>query len=471
MDEYVYDAFISYSHRDLKWARWVQRRLETFHSPRELSGPTGKRRLRVFRDQTDLTGVELQMALQKELRASRFLIVICSPSSAASRWVDGEVRTFQELGRSEQIIPFIVEGEPESDDAAMECYVPALRSIDDRHALGANVQEIGKNKAFLKLMAIVLDVRFNRLVDREKQRKRRTGLAIGSTAAAIAAFASLLLWRNATISRQNQALSYDIYGAALVSIAQKDVIEPEDVAFLQVSAEAGNTNAAWLLADCYKNGWGTEQDDEQAFVWFKKAAEAGDITGMVALANCYRNGTGTEENREQAFAWNLKAAEAGEPGGMLNVGICYEEGSGVARDEKAALEWYKKSAESGYDLGMYNLARCYRSGIGTAEDTEQAFYWIKKLAETGNAEAMYNLGLMYQYGYGTPEDARQAYLWYRKAAEAGDSDAMVRMGWCTENSYGTEDAALEWYRMAQKNGNPEAAQEIARLTAAAESEP
>ena len=30
MDEFVYDAFISYSHRDMKWARWLQRRLETF---------------------------------------------------------------------------------------------------------------------------------------------------------------------------------------------------------------------------------------------------------------------------------------------------------------------------------------------------------------------------------------------------------------------------------------------------------
>ena len=465
MDEYIYDAFISYSHRDLKWARWVQRKLETFPIPRELVGQAGgRRRLRVFRDQTDLAGVEVQLALQKELRASRYLIVICSPSSAASHWVDDEIRFFQGMGRVEQIVPFIVGGEPESDNAALECYPPALRSIEGHHPLGANVQEIGRNKAFLKLMAILLDVRFNRLVDREKQRKRRRALFAGTTAAAVAAFASLLLWRNAAISRKNQELSYDIYGAAIVSIAQKDVIEPADVAFLQVSAEAGNASAAMLLADCFQNGWGTEQNAETAFTWFRRAAEAGDTTGMVALANCYSNGTGTAQDPEQAFSWNMKAAENGEPAGMLNVGICCEEGIGTVQDAEAALRWYKRSAEAGNDLGMYNLARCYKSGIGTQEDPEEAFFWIEKLAETGNTVAMYNMGLMYQYGYGTEENARQAYLWYRKAAEAGDSDAMYRMGWCTENGYGSENAALEWYRMAMENGNQEAQREVARLS-------
>jgi len=61
----------------------------------------------------------------------------------------------------QQVIPFIVEGEPESEDTALECYPPRLRSVDQHHFLGANVQEIGKSKAFLKLMSIILNVRFN----------------------------------------------------------------------------------------------------------------------------------------------------------------------------------------------------------------------------------------------------------------------------------------------------------------------
>ena len=175
MSDYVYDAFISYSHRDLKWARWLQHRLETFRIPRDLcEKDTPRTHLKVFRDQTDLSGVELQNALQRELEASRFLIVICSPFSAASPWVNDEIRSFQTRGRSAYIIPFIVDGEPESDKPELECFPPALRSVEGEHPLGANAVEIGKSKAFLKLMAVILDVRFNRLVDREKQRRRKT---------------------------------------------------------------------------------------------------------------------------------------------------------------------------------------------------------------------------------------------------------------------------------------------------------
>ena len=87
-----------------------------------------------------------------------------------------------------------------------------------------------------------------------------------------------------------------------------------------------------------------------------------------------------------------------------------------------------------------------------------------QVVETGNTEGMYNLAMMYQEGYGTAEDPREAFIWYRKAALAGDADAMYMTGWCIENMYGTESEALEWYLLAEQNGNEKAAAEIARLT-------
>ena len=99
MDEMYYDAFISYSHADMKWGRWLQKKLETFRVPREVARDRqGSGNLRIFRDQTDLAGAELAAALDREIERSRFLIVICSPASAASRWVDHEIRTFCGLG-------------------------------------------------------------------------------------------------------------------------------------------------------------------------------------------------------------------------------------------------------------------------------------------------------------------------------------------------------------------------------------
>ena len=472
MGEFAFDAFISYSHRDMKWGRWLQSRLESFPVPKEAAeNRPGSGRLKVFRDQTDLAGAELQASLHRELEASRYLIVICSPASAASRWVNEEIRYFTSLGRRSRIIPFIVSGEPASDKPELECCPPGLLGGQGDELLGVNIQEIGRNKALLKVVSILLDIRFNRLIDREKQRRRRTALTAGAVALIAAIVTGGLLWRNAAITRKNKELVFDIYGAAIVSFAKKDRIEPAELAFLQASAEEGNVDAMLLLADCYQKGWGTEEDPAAAFGWFRRAAEKGDTSGMVGLANCYMDGSGVEEDPQQTFDWNMKAAEAGDAYAMTNVAACFEDGFGTGQDAQKAFEWYQRAALAGSDLGMYNLARCYRSGIGVQADPSQAFSWMKKLAETGNTDGMYNLALMYQYAYGTEEDPRQAYLWYRKAAEAGYADAMRMTGWCIENSYGVDNLPLEWYTRAAEAGDALAREEVERLTGRSAADP
>ena len=457
MDAFEYDAFISYSHRDLKWAKWIQEKLETFHIPDGADEPfTNRRRMRVFRDQTDLAGVEVTTSLRRELRLSRFLIVVCSPNSAASRWVNDEVAYFEGLGRQDNIIAFIVDGEPDSDNPALECYPPRMRSTGERSMLGANVQEIGKVKALLKVVSLLIGVRFNRLVDREKQRRRRNAITIAAILLVVSASLAALLWRNAEISRRNKALSRDVFGAAIVAFAQKEVLSPEDFDRIRESAEAGNTYAATLLGDCYGKGWGVKQNDEAAFAWYRRAAEAGDAMGM-----------SVEADAGKSFEWNMRAAEAGSPEAMLNVALDYEGGHGVPESPSAAFMWYSRAATEGNELAMYNLARCYRTGYGTPASPEKAFFWMKELAEEGNTEAMYNLAIMYQEGYGTPEDPKAAYAWYRKAADAGDADALYMTGWCLENGYGVDDPALEWYTRAAEAGNGDAAAALTRLETSA----
>ena len=466
MDDYVYDAFISYSHRDMKWAQWLQHRLETYRIPKDLcDGDIPRSHLKVFRDQTDLSGVELQNALQRELEASRFLIVICSPFSSASSWVNNEIVSFQTRGRGKFIIPFIVDGEPESDKPELECFPPALRSIEGKHPLGANAVELGKNKAFLKLMAVILNVRFNRLVDREKQRRRKVILISSTVSAVIIASVSALLWRNAMIKKRNQELSYDVYGSAMISVGMDLDFSSEEISKLRTSAEAGNSEAAFFLANCYSEGRGVEKNPEQAFQWYLVAAESGYLPAMSGVAECYEQGLGTEVDLSKAFEWTLRHAESGDGAAMFNAAVSYEKGIGTDQNPEKAFYWYLKSAETGYELAMYNTALCYLLGLGTPQDLGQAFYWTDLLAQNGNASGMYNLGYMYQHGMGTEENARQAYIWYRKAAEAGDADGMYMTGWCIENHYGTEDEELEWYRRASESGNEDAAEAVARLEA------
>jgi hypothetical protein len=97
-----YRAFISYSHTDTNWARWLHRALEGFRIDKDLVGretATGAipKALRpIFRDRDDFTaGHTLSDQTLAALDASHALIVICSSASVKSRYVNEEVRLFK----------------------------------------------------------------------------------------------------------------------------------------------------------------------------------------------------------------------------------------------------------------------------------------------------------------------------------------------------------------------------------------
>ncbi len=191
MERFQYYAFISYSRKDEKWAKWLQKRLENYRLPsiiRKESEVLLPKQIRpVFRDKTDIGIGSLRQTLRKELEDSKYLIVICSPGSAQSEWVNHEIEAFIQLGRKDQIIPFIVEGLPDEADPSINCYPPAL----DKDILGASVSELGKEKALVKVVAAILDLKFDKLWDRHR-RVERTGKLTRWAAAGLIMIVSVL---------------------------------------------------------------------------------------------------------------------------------------------------------------------------------------------------------------------------------------------------------------------------------------
>lgn len=176
MEGYTYFAFISYSRKDERWAKWLQRKLEHYRLPSTISRqkPELPKKIKIFRDKTDLTAGCLRQELKKELDQSKFLIVVCSPHSANSEWVGQEIEYFKNSGRQECIIPFIVKGIPYTDNS-LECYHKALKNgIPD--VLGINVFEKGKElywikreKVFIKVISKMHGLRFDTLWNRRKR--------------------------------------------------------------------------------------------------------------------------------------------------------------------------------------------------------------------------------------------------------------------------------------------------------------
>lgn len=209
-----YRAFISYSHQDKSWVDWLHKALETYRVPSRLVGqqtPAGiipPRLAPIFRDRDELaSATDLGRKVNEALGQSANLIVICSPRSATSRWVQEEVLAFKRLGRSERIFCLIVDGEPNASDLpgreAEECFAPALRFRLDADgqptaeriepiAADARAGKDGRGRAKLKLIAGMLDINFDSLRQRELQRRHRRMTAITTLAVIVMAVTSAL---------------------------------------------------------------------------------------------------------------------------------------------------------------------------------------------------------------------------------------------------------------------------------------
>ena len=90
------------------------------------AGPVPASLKPIFRDREDFSaGHSLTEQTLAALAASQFLVVVCSPHAAQSKYVNEEIRCFKATGRAERVIAVIVDGAP--GDSARECFPPALR--------------------------------------------------------------------------------------------------------------------------------------------------------------------------------------------------------------------------------------------------------------------------------------------------------------------------------------------------------
>ncbi len=204
-----YRAFISYSHRDQKIARWLHGALEAYRVPQRLlgketsTGTIAKRLGAIFRDRDELpVASDLSGKINEALAATQFLIVLCSTASAQSKWVNQEVINFKRIKGEDSIIAVIVDGEPHASTMpgreAEECFVPALRfrvsadgAITNQPAepVAADLRPEKDSKRLVKLKVIagLLGLGLDELVRRENQRRtqRMFWLTVGSMAAMV----------------------------------------------------------------------------------------------------------------------------------------------------------------------------------------------------------------------------------------------------------------------------------------------
>lgn len=258
---YRYWAFISYSNKDRSWARWLHRAIEAYSVPTRLINhptPTGepapKRFRPLFHDRAELpASADLGVAIEEALSASRYLIVICSPSAAGSVWVNKEVETFRLLDRPGRVLAIIVDGEPNAG-GTRECFPPALQAVQPA-AADARRDGDGKDDAKLKLVAGMLGLGFDVLKQRDAHRRiRRLQAAVAFVLVFALGFAGLALYaqhqRDKAIKARQQAeaiLEYMLFDLRdrLKPVDRLDIVQnvqaQVDAYYRELGIEQGNT--------------------------------------------------------------------------------------------------------------------------------------------------------------------------------------------------------------------------------------
>jgi tetratricopeptide (TPR) repeat protein len=212
-----YRAFLSYSHQDSKIAARLHRKLESYRVPKALwidsAGSVPARLQPVFRDREELaSAARLSNSIEDALDASEALIVVCSPASVASRWVNEEISYFRKHHPDRPVLAFIIAGDPANDPriSSGTAAFPVNLVLADINqpdgllgeplAADARDEADGFSSAFLKLAAGLLNVGYDKLRQREQRRQQQRWAFIGGASLVLAAVFAYLAWQ-ATVAR------------------------------------------------------------------------------------------------------------------------------------------------------------------------------------------------------------------------------------------------------------------------------
>ena len=254
--DYHYDAFISYRHlpKDMAVADKLQKLLEKHKIVIKGEHSTEKRKLRIFRDQTELpTSGDLGEDIRQALAQSRYLILICSPNLKESRWCMEEVNYFKQIwgNSNNRILPLLIDGEPD------EVFPEQIRWENRRtigkdgketllrvevEPLGADIRGESLKKLlhrlkteYYRIAAPILGCRFDDLYRRaQRARRRNVSIAVALILCAALSFSAYSLFMLEQISSRQSAL-YENESLRLASEAE-------------TAAGSGNHRLAILLA-------------------------------------------------------------------------------------------------------------------------------------------------------------------------------------------------------------------------------
>lgn len=257
-------------------------------------------------------------------------------------------------------------------------------------------------------------------------------------------------------SDRNPEASYRIstlYGRLL-----PDSLQDPKAAFeyLVKSYEDGRLESAYLIAYCYKEGFGVEKDSLKVLEYLEKPSgteagkckfyhaytiyskdsvkavsllkEASDLQypdAMYSYGMLHFSGTTVPMDIEKGEKLLVAAADSGNVNAQSILADMYVRGEPLKKDSEKGFKYATMAAKQGDARNMVMLGYCYVTGQGVAKDDNQAYYWFNKGAEKNEPMGIYYKAQCLIFGLGTVKNVEEGNALMRKAAEMGEENAIM----------------------------------------------
>ena len=242
-------------------------------------------------------------------------------------------------------------------------------------------------------------------------------------------------------------------------------------------AEGGSSSAQYRLATFYRDGIGTEKDEERYRYWLKQAslrdhpmatADLGDILmsegkeeEAMALYQVSAENGNYEARRKYAtlqgdtheeIAYLRKLMKdltrTGYPYDLYNYGNLLYRSALTIDDYKEAMEYLQKASEKGWLDADVLIAQMYRDGNGVERSPERFETRMTFAAENGHPRAMTILAESFLFGRGVKKDHAKAFRWYMNSALTGNMRSQYQVAMMLSSGTGCEKdetAARQWF--------------------------
>lgn len=364
-----YCAFISYRHKELD--KYVAKKLHTmierYTIPGELRESWGGKKLgKVFRDEEELpVSSNLTDSICTALDNTDYLIVVCTPDTPESIWVEREIKYFLEHHDRSHVIAVLVDGTP---DTSFPKLITTIYDEDGNvtgmvEPLAANLTGVDNkfkrsrmHKEAVRLYAAIMGVPFDSLWQREKRHNLHCIIALVSVAAVVAlGYCISIYMKNVKIEEQNEQITNQ-YEEIL---AQNKTIEDQNKEISDQNREISEQNkeiTAQYEDIKQKNKELRIKEAEALLGEGELLYEKGDLN---AALECAVKSISTEEGRE-AFADDAEYLLT-RALGSLHYSSAFRTVSVIEHDENIEGLLLSDDESRIYVLDGRGFVRCYDS--------------------------------------------------------------------------------------------------------------